>query len=566
MRSKQRSLCAGASFLRESSKALDEAAFAARRYSDLSSAWARLVAPAFSRVSSAFESATNGCFDDRKPSGVATTSNTAAPSQHDTNGSVLNRETTCSANLGSGVATNDASHVITNQSGPAEELATSRPILNNAAETTQPSDTLPVNQPRCFPDAPIATSAPSRPYFKVLGRRREDPGEATHHPKHHQQQQHHHHHHHHHQQHGSSATSSPTSASSPGSSTHTATTASISAADPGPGLMAVLGAMAGVVRGLGSTGLATFGLQALARRHEAAGLQDHPSGRVLQAGAVTEVEAERLLDALELAHGAYRRSASALAAKTCLRAAHVRVWRPQGGRLQPGYFVAVDYPGRRVVWGVRGTRVFSDLLTDLAMAAHPLGRGAAHWGMTHAAHWLLQQEARNVGALLQSLRPAGSFRLQLVGHSLGGAVAALAAVMLREGLVEPARLAGIPPEAVSCIAFAPPAVMTPELAEACRPYVTSVVLNNDIVPRFNAASLALLQEELQGIDWFGELQQTILDHTTLRSLSSTLGSLTPSFTPSLSPSPAAVANSSALVPTATPPNQPDAAPHPASPG
>jgi hypothetical protein len=40
--------------------------------------------------------------------------------------------------------------------------------------------------------------------------------------------------------------------------------------------------------------------------------------------------------------------------------------------------------------------VFTDLLTDLALAAHPLGGGSAHWGMTHAAHWLLQQEAARV--------------------------------------------------------------------------------------------------------------------------------------------------------------------------
>ncbi|KXZ56332.1 hypothetical protein GPECTOR_1g293 [Gonium pectorale] len=259
--------------------------------------------------------------------------------------------------------------------------------------------------------------------------------------------------------------------------------------------------MAGVARGLGSTGLgqATFGLQALARRHEEERLQDHPPGKVMPEGAATQAEAERLLDGLELAHGAYRRSAAALAATTCLRAQHVHVWRPQGGRLQPAYYLAVDHPGRRVVWGVRGTRVFADLLTDLTMAAHPLGAGAAHWGMTHAAHWLLQQEAHRVSGLIRSLRPGAPYRLELVGHSMGGAVAALMAVMLRERLVEAARVASVNPDLISCLAFAPPACMSPELARLCRPYVTSVCLNNDIVPRFNVASLAVLQEELQSV-------------------------------------------------------------------
>lgn len=66
----------------------------------------------------------------------------------------------------------------------------------------------------------------------------------------------------------------------------------------------------------------------------------------------------------------------------------------------------------------------------------------------------------------------------------------------------------VPPHLVSCIAFAPPAVMSPCLAAACRPYVTSVVLNHDVVPRFNAHSLALLQQELQ-VRWLGSVLPTV---------------------------------------------------------
>lgn len=46
----------------------------------------------------------------------------------------------------------------------------------------------------------------------------------------------------------------------------------------------------------------TFGLQALSRRHEAQGVTDHPPGQQVAPGASAQVEAERLLDALELAH------------------------------------------------------------------------------------------------------------------------------------------------------------------------------------------------------------------------------------------------------------------------
>jgi hypothetical protein len=105
---------------------------------------------------------------------------------------------------------------------------------------------------------------------------------------------------------------------------------------------------------------------------------------------------------------------------------------------------------------------------------------------------------------------------------MGGAVAALAAVMLRERLGEAARCgrpasrttipsllsstaatairegrararllfarraSGVPPEAVRAVAFAPPAAVSPCLAAACRTYVTSVVLDRDFVPRCGA--------------------------------------------------------------------------------
>ncbi|GIL44516.1 hypothetical protein Vafri_1969 [Volvox africanus] len=88
-------------------------------------------------------------------------------------------------------------------------------------------------------------------------------------------------------------------------------------------------------------------------------------------------------------------------------------------------------------------------------------------------------------------------------------------------------MAAIPPELISCVTFGSPAIVSPSLAELCRPYVTSVVLNNDIVARFNATSLASLQEELRDVDWYAELQRTIMDHTLVKNISTKLEAFAP---------------------------------------
>lgn len=65
------------------------------------------------------------------------------------------------------------------------------------------------------------------------------------------------------------------------------------------------------------------------------------------------------------------------------------------------------------------------------------------------------------------------FRLRLVGHSLGGATAALLAIMLRELSSEQL---GFSPDIVTAVTYAPPPCADKELAESCSDYVTTVVM------------------------------------------------------------------------------------------
>jgi pimeloyl-ACP methyl ester carboxylesterase len=64
--------------------------------------------------------------------------------------------------------------------------------------------------------------------------------------------------------------------------------------------------------------------------------------------------------------------------------------------------------------------------------------------------------------------------LIVTGHSLGGGVAAVLAMLLREPNGCPESLQ----ERVSCVALGCPAVMTTNLSDACHSYVTSLVLRS----------------------------------------------------------------------------------------
>lgn len=65
------------------------------------------------------------------------------------------------------------------------------------------------------------------------------------------------------------------------------------------------------------------------------------------------------------------------------------------------------------------------------------------------------------------------FRLRLVGHSLGGATAALLAIMLRQ---KSTKELGFSPDLVTAVTYGTPPCAAKELAESCSDYVTSVVM------------------------------------------------------------------------------------------
>jgi len=101
-------------------------------------------------------------------------------------------------------------------------------------------------------------------------------------------------------------------------------------------------------------------------------------------------------------------------------------------------------------------------------------------GMARGAYWLITQ----VGQSLLALYKEG-YDIRIVGHSLGGAVGAMATYLLKDYITN-----------IKCLAFASPSCVDSTIADELRDRVTSVVLHDDVICRLTPQSIRALMKEL----------------------------------------------------------------------
>ncbi|KAL8513756.1 hypothetical protein ACS0TY_013023 [Phlomoides rotata] len=201
---------------------------------------------------------------------------------------------------------------------------------------------------------------------------------------------------------------------------------------------------------------------------------------------------------IELAKGAYKDNATVLARNTMLREKNVVKFDKSSSVLRPGYYIGIDMRKKLVILGIRGTHTVYDLITDIISSGHEeitFEGYPTHFGTAEAARWFLYHEMDTIRKCLEKHK---GFRLRLVGHSLGGATASLLAMMLRK---KSYRELGFSPDIITAVAYATPPCVCKELAESCFDYVTTVVMQDDMIPRLSAASLTRFRNEIVETDW-----------------------------------------------------------------
>jgi hypothetical protein len=220
-------------------------------------------------------------------------------------------------------------------------------------------------------------------------------------------------------------------------------------------------------------------------------------------------------------------------------------FRCESGHLQNAFFTKLEFDQHALIISVRGTDSSMDIFTNFtanptALKAHKyydtdddsqreeMIEGIVHKGKLDAAKWVISQndailrelffENENTDKELSELdkKKQKIDRIYLIGHSLGGAVATLSGVLLREFMLEhkdELKNKRLPP--IRVVTYAPSAFISYPLSRWCRQFVDSFVIGSDIVPRFSVGQAERLRLEINESNWQTKVEQYLKEHSNI---------------------------------------------------
>ena len=202
---------------------------------------------------------------------------------------------------------------------------------------------------------------------------------------------------------------------------------------------------------------------------------------------VSKEEVVNLLSRIKFARCAYPFDENYQRLEECLGNEGYRLLR-HDATTSPGkvaHYVAIN-PNEKILLVVpRGSCGLSDMLTDLAAihVSHALDDGGILW--SHAGFLAAAIELMDDGLIewVERFVLREGYKLDLVGHSLGGAVAALLGAMLLDkvpALNDPSRF--------HIWVYAPPPCIDEETSVRIEPYISTIVWNDDLVPTLSVAN------------------------------------------------------------------------------
>ena len=157
---------------------------------------------------------------------------------------------------------------------------------------------------------------------------------------------------------------------------------------------------------------------------------------------------------------------------------------------RPGYVIARSDATCELIVSICGTSNLGDLLLDVSATSVPFLNGKTHRGVLIATKWCYSHLEKKIA---KQMKAHPCYKLKLIGHSLGGAVATLMTFKLQDKYN------------IETITFGSPPVCSKELVDALSSPITNIVLGNDIIPQLSITSIDALEKDLIQANWKEEL-------------------------------------------------------------
>lgn len=163
-------------------------------------------------------------------------------------------------------------------------------------------------------------------------------------------------------------------------------------------------------------------------------------------------------------------------------------------------FLSSDASTLEVIMVVRGTKTITDIITDLLMDEEEYKGGHCHNGILESGQYLADKHTQLFRNLLQ-VSGKKKIKLTLIGHSLGAGAATIAGMELNE----------LPEMDVQVVGFGCPALLSKELSQKTESFVTTVVADNDCIPRTSSATMLNAILDMASFDWTPYAKQDLTD-------------------------------------------------------
>lgn len=217
-----------------------------------------------------------------------------------------------------------------------------------------------------------------------------------------------------------------------------------------------------------------------------------------------------------LSHAIYAPTSDEFCARADLSLDQILVWN-ESSWSRPQHVLLVDPRREEIVLVIRGTDNLYDFCMNLSLVHTPfLSSSNAHANPTYGHQGMvtgaLELQSSLTGVLKECLEDKyPTFRLVCTGHSLGAGVATVFTMLCLGESSNALALFQTTPTTrrISCVAFAPPACVSLDLAQRYdHDVITSIIHEHDVIPRLSESNLMALQTRVAHFDWREEFMST----------------------------------------------------------